>query len=244
MRTFDATQFNMIANMADVRPRLGWGIEPIDLEAVVKNPRNYAFQNELGGFICINTFGQTYEVHTIFSPNRKGVEQVVDLMFRAENFMFTKTDCAELTTKVPENNPGAERLANRFAFSNIGRQLNWAPSVNAALKRKTLEDWAKGAPETYVAGRNFHDALDAAKVRMGAKIVSHPDDNDHDAIVGAAMLMVKGGQIQKGIGFYNYWAVLSGYAPVSLISAVPPVVEMADAVIGLEDGKLEVYLCR
>lgn len=244
MRTFDATLLNTIANRDDVRFRLGWGSEKLDLSPIVKNPRNYAFQNDLGGFVCINTFGQTYEVHTIFTPERKGVESVVDLMFRAEFFMFTKTDCVELTSKVPEDNAGAERLANRFGFLNIGTQLNWDAGRSATLKRKTLEDWAKNAPESYIAGRNFHDTLEAAKLHTGATVPAHAEDNLHDAIVGASVLMVQGGQVRKGIGFYNYWASLSGYGQVNLVSETPPVIEMSDAVIGLEDGKLEVYLCR
>lgn len=243
MRTFDPAQFNAIANLPEVRWRLG-GEGHLDLTNVILNPRNYAFQNDLGGFICMNTFGATYEVHTIFTPKRNGIEEIKRLMFRAELFMFTKTNCVELITKVPDGNRGAERLANTFGFIDVGRQVNWDKGVGAALKRKTLEDWAKGAPETYLAGRSFHDTLAAAKREQNGTAPPHDDDSTHDMIVGAAFLMAKGGQVSKGISFYNYWANFAGYAPVSLISESPPVLDIRDAVVGIEDGKLEVYLCR
>ena len=70
MRTLDASRFNAIANLADVRPRLG-GTGPLDLAPILANPRNYGFEIDLGGFICVNTFGATYEVHTIFTPANK-----------------------------------------------------------------------------------------------------------------------------------------------------------------------------
>lgn len=243
MRTFDAKNLNRIANLPSVRPHLG-GENLIDLKPILANPRNYAFVNDLGGFVCINTFGATYEVHTIFDPQRRGTEEIVALMFQAERFMFSNTDCIEITSKVPEGNRGADRLANTFCFSDVGKQTNWDKGRSATLKRKTLEDWAKNSPETYVAGRNFHDTLEAAKRQAGSAIVPHAEDAMHDMLVGAAVLMVKGGQVRKGIGFYNYWATFAGYAQITLLSDLPPVVDIHDAVIGIEAGNLEVYLCR
>lgn len=245
MRTFDATFLNQVANIPSVRRSIGPGPDVLDFTGALANPRNYAFQNELGVFLLANTFGTTYEVHSFFSPRKREDAAIIEaLMFQAELYMFSRTDCQEIVTRVPDGNRWAEQLAIKFAFRDIDRQQNWDQGVGAMMKRKTLEDWARGAPETHMAGRQFHDVLEAAKKASGSTLPSHADDPLHDSIVGAAMLMVKGGQPAKGITFYNYWAVLGGYRPVRLLSDYPPVVDVHDAIVGVENNKMEVYQCR
>lgn len=245
MRTFDPTFLNQVANIPSVRRTIGPGPELLDFSAALANPRNYAFQNDLGVFLLANIFGSSYEVHTFFSPRRKEDAAIIEaLMFQAELYMFARTDCLEIITRVPDGNRWADQLANRFAFRDIGHQLDWADGRGAMMKRKTLEDWARGAPETHMAGRQFHEVLEAAKKAKGSTLPNHPDDSTHDSIVGAAMLMCKGGQPAKGITFYNYWAVLAGYRPVRLLSDYPPVVDVHDAIIGIDGNNLEVQLCR
>lgn len=245
MRTFDASIFNEVANIPSVRKVLGGGMDALDYTTALNNPRNCAFRNEEGGFICANIYGSTYEVHTFFSP-RNGADQkeIEALMLRSELYMFARTDCQELVTRVPDGNRWADALANKFGFRDIGRQQNWMDGKGAMMKRKSLEDWARGAPETFRAGREFHETLERAKREAGSGLPTHVDDPLHDSVVGAAMLMAKGRQLIKGISFYNYWAVMAGYRPVVVLSEHPAVVDVHDAIIGIEDGKMEVLTCR
>lgn len=243
MRTFDPSKFNEIANIPHVRRVLG-GAGTLDYSAALANPNNYAFQNDQGGFICANIYGSSYEVHTFFDGRLADAREVNALMFQSEIYMFTRTNCQELVTRVPDGNRWAESLCNQFGFRDIGRQRVWMDGKGAAMKRKTLEDWVRGAPETHLAGRQFHETLEKAKAAAGSSLPAHADDNLHDAIVGGAILMSKGGQLLKGISFFNYWAVLTGYRPVQILSDNPPVVDVNDAIIGFENGKVEVYHAR
>jgi len=56
--------------------------------------------------------------------------------------------------------------------------------------------------------------------------------------------MYSRGQAKKATSLYNRWAVNAGYAPIQLISEEPPVVDVLDAVMRLDEDELEVMTCR
>lgn len=242
MRTFNATLLNKIANMPDIRPKLG-GTGSIDLSAALLNPRNFAFTNEEGGFVAINTFGNRYECHTIFAPDRH-FREVCALSEWALGYMFTETACEEIITKIPDGNTGAEILSRKFHFQRVGVQPHWNGDQSAVVKSLPLDTWARLCYRAREAGQAFHSQLNSYKGGVKSGLPDHPKDDDHDSMVGAAMLMAKAGNVAKGVNFYNRWATAFGYAPVILLSEHPVVVDVHDAIIGYTDGQMEVLLCR
>lgn len=243
MRTWQPDRFNEIANREDVRPNLG-GLGPIDLGPALLNARNYAFECTIGGFVLLNTFGTVYEAHSIFAPERRGVRPILDFMSEVCRYMFVNTDCTEITTKVPEGLVGADFVAKRGNFKEIGTQKNWDAGKSASLRSLPLDAWLRTCYHTLEAGRTFHAELETAKRSVSSTLETHEDDELHDRMAGAAYLMAKAGNVVKGVNLYNQWATFFGYRPLVLLSEQPAVVDIHDAVLSFTEGKMEILLCR
>lgn len=237
MRTFDAAFLNEIANRPHIRPRLD-GEGPIDLQPALNLVRNMAFVNEQGGYVLLWRFEGVYEIHTIFDVQPGMFKECMKLAKKAQEYMFFETDCTELVTKVPPDNPGAGNLAR---YMGLQEQWNTGGTGYCNLP---LDRWARACSTARVEGKAFHEAIEKAKELKGSELPIHPDDPVHDHVVGAAVLMIKAGNLAKGLNFYNRWASFAGYGTVTLLSEQPVVVDIQDAVVGLVDGKMEVLVCR
>ena len=105
-------------------------------------------------------------------------------------------------------------------------------------------DWMV-SPQNEQAGQDFHELLEEAKTHADSPLPTHDDDPAHDRAVGAAVMMCQRGQARKGVVLYNVWAAAAGYEQVKLLSEAPPVVDILDAIVGLNNaGELEVLSCR
>jgi hypothetical protein len=240
-RTMDAAFFNRICNLPEVRPGLGGPEGPLDVTAMVQNPANFALQAEHGGFILEALGGGTYHVHSQFaSEGRRGT---VAAMRAGLDFMFTGTDCMRITSHIPDNNPGAKGLGIKAGFRPWFRRETDGLGPTAVV-RIDIEDWIAGNEELEADGKAFHELLERAKADIGSSLPQHPDDCSHDCHVGAAIRMCKRGQAAKGIGLYNRWAQLAGYSQVRLLNDAPVLVDVIDAVCGLNGNEMEVLLCR
>lgn len=240
MRTFDPTFLNQVANHAEVRPWLA-GEGEIDLSGAIANPANFALVNGSGGFLLTPNAPGVYEVHSLFLPEGRG--ESVKFMDECQEWMFTRTDCIAITSKVPKANRAAKGFAIRGGLSVLFERNDEAlgpceyvelPMMKWAMNNKSLESF----------GEHFHDKLEAAKKDSGSELVVHPHDHAHERAVGAAFLMIERGQAVKGVEFYNRWATLAGYAPIRLLSLSPVTVDVVDAVVGFGDHGMEIYLCR
>lgn len=243
MRTYDFPLLDKIANMPEVRPKLG-GKGDINLETTVMNPANYTFTIAVGGFIVVRIMDGVYEAHSVFTPDRRGVLMIVKLMEEVQAYMFLNTDCHLLVTKIPTGHDGAAWLAKRGGFVLNGHQGNWDEGKGADVMHFPLDTWARVCYRTLEAGRQFHEALEAAKKLKHSELPTHEDDELHDRMAGTAVLMAQAGNVVKGVNFYNNWAVQYGYQPIVLVSEQPAVVDVGDAIVGVEGGKMEVMLCR
>jgi hypothetical protein len=58
------------------------------------------------------------------------------------------------------------------------------------------------------------------------------------------MRMIRAGNAEKGVEFYNRWARFAGYALIFAVSLQPVVIDVVDAVVGLGPEGMEVLLCR
>lgn len=243
MRTLDGTFLTQIANHDNVRPALG-GTGEIDLVAAVADPRNFAFQNEEGGFFFTPVHPGAYEGHTIFAP-RSHFKQVLALAAASFEYLFTQTDCDQILTKVPDNNKGAQFMGAKLGFmQDFHRDDAWASGVGVSYQKLTLDRWAVACSTAEEQGRMFHIMLERAKKDFGSILPDHPEDVIHDRAVGACIMMIRAGNVIKGVNYYNCWAIFAGYPQIGLLSEQPPLIDAGEGVIvGMTNGQMEVFRC-
>lgn len=249
-RSLNGDHFQRVANDPAVRPSLG-GDTPIKLKVIIDDVRNnYAFETKHGGFLLWGLGAKRYDVHSLFLPAGRG-EEALKAMAETAAYMFTRTDCVEGRTMIPQGNHAARVLAERASFQ-LAFSLEHYPwttdrTVRADFLTLTLERWALTAHGPLAAGRWFHDCLEKEKQAAGSSAPVHPDEETHDRIAGATVMMVFGGQPEKAIEFYNGWALTTRYAPIVQLTkpgARPCVFDIGDAIIEARSDGMEVILCR
>lgn len=238
-RTFDPAFLNEVINHPAVRPYMAPGDEPIDLTPVVSNPANFALVTEGGGFVLHCHEPGIYEVHSQFLPDHRG-GHAAKAMRAGFDYMFTRTDATRIITQVPDNNDAAKGFAKLAKFRPMFRREEGllGPTEYMGLG---IEEWAQDTLALEADGERFHSTLEKAKKRAGSDLVAHGHDPAHERAVGAAVRMIEAGNAQKGVAFYNRWARFAGYAPITLISTQPTVIDVVDAVV---NDEMEILLCR
>lgn len=243
-RTFDAEFFNDICNRPEVRPGLGPGDDPLDLSALVTDPRNIALRAEHGGFILQPHGAGFYSVHTQFAAEGRGAHAIA-AMRAGLDFMFTRTDAMRIFSHCPDNNPAALALARsgraRLWFRNEvepqfgpGQVVSW-----------DVMDWIAGEESLEQEGREFHEISEEAIREAGLDLPQHAEDRIHDRYVGATVRMCRRGQSRKGVLLYNLWSSAAGYPPAKFISDDPVIIDAGlGMLMGLKaDGAMEVLQC-
>lgn len=240
VREFSAERLNAIVNHPDVRPWVGGGAGILDLSSIVSDLRNYLLMTEGGGFLFVMQEPGVYEVHSQFLPDHRG-EGVITAANDAAYYMFTRTDCLEILSKVPEGNVAATAFARRMKWElQFERPKVWpGPDGLVGVKyyRRDLWSWARDASDLDTIGEWFHQ-------KLGQDHAIHDDDDAHDRYVGMACEMITHGQIDKGIWAYNRWARFAGYATVSLMSTNPVVIDIQDAILAVRGEDFDVLLVR
>lgn len=239
-RTLDASLLNRVVNDPAVRPFVG-GEGDLDLSPFVADPENFALVTDGGGFLLIRHEPGIYEVHSQFLPEaRRGS---VRAMRDGFDYMFTRTDCERVVTQVPDNNPAAAALAKLAGFRPMFRREDAARGATLFMGL-TCEEWAQGNRSLEADGEWFHRQLEEAKAAAGSSLPVHGHDPAHERAVGATVRMVRAGNARKGVALYNRWATFAGYAPLSILSERPVVIDVVDAVVGMANNEMEVLLCR
>lgn len=248
-RTLDPACLNAAANHPEVFPWLGVTGEPgsLDLSDLIANPANVALVTDHGGFLVHKVGPGVYEVHSIFTPEgRKGLTRATAAGLR---YMFTATDALTIRTKVPACNAPAAALAKASGFrETFTRDAAWlAPdgsSCGVSYQEITFDEWRARDGSLVADGEWFHDRLEAAKRAQGSSLPVHPHDESHERAVGAAVQMLRAGNAEKAVWLYNAWAGFAGYAPLSLLSLQPIIIDAADAVVEVRNSDMEILLCR
>lgn len=233
-RTLDGTFLTQVANRPDIRPMIGPGTEPVDLRPIAANPEHYVIEADHGGWLLEAKGPGVYEIHSLFLPEGRGA-----VFFRNARemlrYMFARTDCTEIWTKCPDDNPGARMAALKCGFKEVFRRENcWGDGCGVSYQSLTIDTWAMRDAEALKTGHAFHEQLEAVQ---GS---SHPEDEAHDRAVGAALLMVRARQVQKGVSWFNRWASFAGYAPVQALSV--DTIATGDAIIEVGDSEIRVLL--
>ena len=247
-REFDATRINTVVNDPSVHPWVclpGQGV--LDLSPVVGDPRNVLLMADRGGLLFVQHEPGVYEVHTQFVKEVRG-RAVVEATRAAVHWMFTKTDCMEVLTKVPQGNVAAEALTRLVGGVLDFERSNAWPSDKGqrAVKFYGLRyaDWVRSARALEERGHWFHERLESEKARLGSAAVIHDDDPAHDRHVGAAVEMILSGQVAKAIVLYNRWARFAGYAELRVVSASPVIIDIQEALIAVNGDNFEVIKCQ
>jgi len=241
-RTMDPVFLNSVINHPEVRPWLQ-GEGELDLSHQMFNPGNIALQSEYGGFLLVLQEPGRYEVHSQFLPGH-GVHPI-KAMRAAQEWMFTRTDCQAIVSKVPQDNKAAKGLAVTGGLRPIFARDDdrTGPTEYVEL---TCMDWAMRTKSLEAHGERFHALVNEAS--RGLSWPDHPHDPAHERAVGAALLMIERGQPVKSIEFYNRWGRLAGYPEVHLLSSAPVLVDMsvgeAVCVLGMGADGMEILLCR
>lgn len=234
-RIFDGSLLTQVANEPELRPMLG-GEGSIDMRPAAADPNNFCFQlGELGGFALMPIYPGCYEAHTIFLPGSGA--SVARYMREVRDWMFVNTGCEVVKTKTKDNLP-AEHLAR------IGGFCPYVNSNGTTYWKLDLDTWLQVCSTLQEQGQAFHQMLETAKADAGSELKAHADDEFHDRAVGAAILMAQAGNGVKAVNVYNKFAILAGYAQAVLHSVTPFVVDIHDAIIGVQDGKAQVLQCR
>lgn len=247
-RTLDASFLNRVANDPEVRPwlgcmELGCAEGLIDLSVAVADLANVALVCDAGGFLLTSAGDREYEVHSMFLPaSRRGI--TVPAMRAGFEYMFTRTDCQRIVTKVPDDNAAAAGLARLGGFTEKFRREGVWNGGGVSYQAITLDSWAMGCAALEAHGEWFHEQLEVAKRADGSELPTHPHDPAHERAVGAAVLMIGAGQTQKGVRLYNRWASLAGYQSISVLSVTPTILDVRDAIVEVHGDQMEVLLCR
>jgi hypothetical protein len=240
-RTFDAGFFNRICNLPEVRPWLG-GEGELDLTATVVDERNFVLRTEHGGFILMPHGAGYYSVHTQFAAEGRG-QHAIAAMQSGLDFMFTRTDCMVIFSHCPDNNPAALALALKGGAKRWFRKEHDPLGPGTVVKWEIM-DWATNTPDLEADGKQFHDLLEASKVHADSPLPVHDDEPAHNRMVGAVSRMCHRGQARKGVILYNLWAAAAGYVPITLLADNPPLVDVVDGVVGIENGEMRVLAIK
>lgn len=215
-------------NDATVRPFIGPGPGILDIGPFLADPRNVALATEHGCFLCHWHSPGVYEAHTQFLPAGRG-RHALEAAFSASRWMFTRTDCMELLTKVPHSNPRARWLAERIGF-RAAFERNVEGLGQTTFFHFLYQDWAAKAPGMQERGEWFHARLEALR----GSPPGHEHDPAHDRYVGIAAETILAGQVAKGVVLYNRWARFAGYHPATVVCESPLILDIGDGLIRVE----------
>lgn len=247
-RVYSADTLNEVVNHHEVRPWVGFPwLGKLDLTQAVADPRNVLLMAEGGGFLFIQQEPGIYEAHSQFLPEHRG-ENVITAARDAERFMFTRTDCIEIRSKVPHGNVAAAAFAKKMRYElQFERTHGWQTAdglVPCKYYARSITQWANQADELKATGQFFHEKLEVAKIAAGSQMPIHEDDDAHDLYVGATVEMIAAGQIMKAMGFYARWAAFAGYGPIAVIADNPVVIDIGDALLAVRGDDFDVILTR
>jgi hypothetical protein len=244
-RTFAPDRVNEIINHPSILPAVtvpGISI-PLDMTPLVMDTHNFFLMAPGGCIVFIRDEPGIYEVHTNFLPEYRG-RNALRASRAAYRWMFTRTDCMILQTRVPAPNVAADLFCRLVgATKDFVRPKVW-PTVNGMVDLAfwTLHyaDWVRRDGSVSASGHAFHVKLESERIRHNLEDPLHPDEECHDRYVGACVEMIYGGQPDKAVILYNRWAGFSGYGKIALIARSPMVLDIGDAVLQVLDHDFRV----
>ena len=240
-RATDAEFINFVANDPAVRPHLLGGTKAIDYSPLVKDHNNVVLQAEHGGMVFHKLMSGFFEVHSQRLPSGSPA-WTLEMAHSALLYMFTKTDCVEIMTRVPVANEPARKLTLAMGGvleQTVGGEVGGEP-IMWGIYRLTCQDWIRTSPLLEARGEWFHARLHGLYDEHDMAVEKHDSDPWHDRHVGMAVSMILGGQVDKGVGFYRRWCMMALAPPISVVSRDPLVIDINDCLLHVHDGTFDI----
>lgn len=243
-REHDAQRINSVLNHPVVRPwvaDVGDGV--LDITSIVQNENNILLMGRHGGCLFFCPQPGVYEVHTQVLPEGRG-PWALEFVRGCARWMFTRTPAFEITTRVPHGHNAARALTiaagMRYEFTRDDGPVFRGHRVGVDIFSFRIQDWIQHAEGLVETGAELHEQMHAEAARLGITDTPHGEDENHNRYAGAALEMALGGQIKKGVLFYNRWAFAARHALIALKSVEPPIIKFDIGYLSLKDGKIEV----
>lgn len=215
----------------------------IDVKTILENPNNYVLGHENGVIMFLNIGAAFYEFHTCVLPNGRGAwaQRAGRACFE---YMFTRTDAYELITRCPVSNLQSIMLARFMGMKLEFVTRDFWPKDDGLEPMEvyvlSLMEWTSRFSSIEKYGEWLHKRYEEEFVRLSMDVVPHDEDVTHNKYVGAAVLMIRNGQLLKAVAFYNRYALLAGYDPVVITSFDPVILECAGIKLCLTNNDFEV----
>lgn len=205
-------RFNALANSPKIRPYVvEQGVGDFDVTPIW-GPHCVGLLWPEGGFLFqkLDDCG-LWEVHTLFEDSRHASQQVQE----AAHFIFVRF-CDKLTTRVPASNRRARTFAQATGMRDdfTVKQLWHGPEGLEDLHILTwrTEEWIAACADLEFAGHDVHEALEQSGFHT-----NHGEDPVHERYVGYVAECYRAGVPNRGIYYYNRWAISCGYEPIRFI---------------------------
>lgn len=196
---------------------------------------NMTLIGEGGCFMGISHGEGCYEVHTNFITRGK---ETLMAGHEAMKIMFTSTDCVELQTMVPANNPQARMFARMLGFKHKFTRPNFwvvdGASHDMDFFAISIDDWIMQG-RCADDGDAFHNKLE----ELGQH-VDHAQEDAHDYYVGACMAMILNSHPRKAEKVYAHWAKQARYVPFKVLNDSPVIVDIGTCTLVYENGQLTI----
>lgn len=235
-RHFEATQVNAVLNHPAVHPWVCGNITgPLDIGPALADRRNILLMGEHGGILFHHLQAGLYEAHTQVVPEGRG-EWCLAMTEAALRWMFTRTDCIEVVTRVPKGNLAARALTKAagltFQFTNPHGWALAGKVVSADVFGLTIQDWIRRAPGLVERGRDARVNLE----REARSVFIGFADDANDRQLGAAFGMISGGQPEKGVVFFNRWAAMTDQPKFKMLGRKPLAFDMQGLLLVFRPG--------
>jgi len=242
-RELSADRINAVLNDPAVRPWVAdMGAGEIDVSPIVENTNNILLMGRYGGCLCFCPQPGIYEVHTQVLSEGRG-RWALDFVRAGASWMFTHTDAYEIMTRVSHGHVAAKALTLRagmkYEFTRDDGPSFKGSNPPCDIYSFRIQDWVQSASGLVESGQHLHERIHAEAERLGIPTELHGDDENHNRYAGAALEMVRGGQIKKAVLFYNRWAFAARHPLIGLVSEDPPVIRFDIGLMTLRDGQIE-----
>lgn len=245
-REFNSTRINEILNHPSIRPWIandGDGI--VDIQKQLDNRANILLMGEHGGVLFLYVMSGIYEAHTQVLPSGRG-KWMQALAHSCIHWMFTKTDCYELLTRVPKPHIIARaatiRSGGKYEFTREDGCLFKGEITPVDFFSMRIQDWAASGVYLEKIGEWFHIRLNEEAKKLGIVSPAHENDRNHNFVVGAVYSLFKNHQYLKALNIYNRWAILSRHATISLVSKDPHIIKMDIGFLKMNNEDIELFL--
>lgn len=234
-----AANFNRLLNHPKVYPWVhGATVGALDFTGVLSNPNVILLMGQHGGIMYERHQPGLFEIHCQCYPEGRG-KWMLAFAQACQHWIFTKTECVEVMTRIPQGNEPARALATRagleFQFRNPTGWVMRNAVVPADIYSIHVNNWMRDAPGLVERGRWFNSSLVEQAMTIGVKAKAI-DEEPYQRYLGAAVEMILAGQVQKAVVFFNRFAALSSYTPLVVTSAQPLAIVFGESVVVFREG--------